>query len=70
MNNIACHGAPGVTNMAGAALWAIDYTLQATTLGIAEFYFHEGVGYKYNYVRLLSVLLQIVRSRPGRRSSP
>ena len=70
MNSIACHGAPGVTNTAGAALWAIDYTLQAATLGIAELYFHEGVGYKYNYVRLLSVLLQIVRSRPGRRSSP
>lgn len=49
-NSIACHGAPGVSNTAGAALWVIDYTLQAATLGITEAYFHEGVGYKYNFV--------------------
>ena len=42
-NSIACHGAPGVSNTAGAALWAIDYTLQAATLGMIEVYFHEGV---------------------------
>lgn len=50
--SIACHGAPGVSNTAGAALWVIDYTLQAATLGITELYFHEGVGFKYNFVGL------------------
>ena len=50
-NSIACHGAPGVSNTAGAALWAIDYTLHAATLGIAEAFFHEGVGYKYNWIQ-------------------
>lgn len=49
-NSIACHGAPGVSNTAGAALWTIDYTLQAATLGIKELFFHEGVGYKYDFV--------------------
>lgn len=49
-NSIACHGAPGVSNTAGAALWVIDYTLFASTIGISELYFHEGVGYKYNFV--------------------
>ena len=49
-NSIACHGAPGVSNTAGAALWVIDYTLQAATLGMSEVYFHEGVGFKYNFV--------------------
>ena len=49
-NSIACHGAPGVSNTAGAALWTIDYTLQAATLGIKELFFHEGVGFKYNFV--------------------
>ena len=55
--SIACHGAPGVSNTAGAALWVVDYTLQAATLGITELYFHEGVGYKYNFVsfQLLSL---------------
>ncbi|KAI0689488.1 glycoside hydrolase family 79 protein [Cerioporus squamosus] len=51
-NSIACHGAPGVSNTAGAALWTIDYTLQAATLGVKELFFHEGIGYKYNFVRL------------------
>ena len=41
-----------MSNTAGIALWAVDYTLQAATLGISEVFFHEGVGYKYNFVRL------------------
>ena len=49
-NSIACHGAPGVSNTAGAALWAIDYALYASTIGISELYFHEGIGYTYNFV--------------------
>ncbi|KAI0355952.1 glycoside hydrolase family 79 protein [Trametes cingulata] len=48
-NSAACHGTPGVSNAAGAALWAIDYMLQAATLGIQEAYFHEGIGYTYNF---------------------
>ncbi|KAI0327551.1 glycoside hydrolase family 79 protein [Cubamyces sp. BRFM 1775] len=48
-NSAACHGSPAVSNTAGAALWAIDYVLQAATLGIQETYFHEGVGYTYNF---------------------
>lgn len=26
-NSFACHGAPGVSNVAGAALWTLDYLL-------------------------------------------
>ncbi|KAK7692779.1 hypothetical protein QCA50_004412 [Cerrena zonata] len=48
--SIACHGAPGVSNTAGAALWVTDYALQAASLGIEETFFHEGIGYKYNFV--------------------
>ncbi|KAI0659696.1 hypothetical protein C8Q70DRAFT_88442 [Cubamyces menziesii] len=49
-NSAACHGSPGVSNTAGAALWAIDYVLEAATLGIQEVYSHEGIGYTYNFV--------------------
>lgn len=41
-NSIACHGAPGVSNTAGAALWVIDYTLQAAVQRMVETFFHEG----------------------------
>jgi len=54
-NSIACHGAPGVSNTAGAALWTIDYTLQAATRGISEVYFHQGIGYKYNFFQPVSL---------------
>jgi hypothetical protein len=50
-NSIACHGAPGVSNTAGAALWGLDYALFAGQLGITRLYFHQGIGYKYNFVR-------------------
>lgn len=51
-NSYACHGAPGVSNTAGAALWALDYTLYASQIGITRVHFHNGIGDKYNLVRL------------------
>ncbi|KAF8485871.1 hypothetical protein DFH94DRAFT_708576 [Russula ochroleuca] len=50
-NSIACHGAPGVSNTAGAALWGLDYALFAGQLGITRLYFHQGIGYKYNFIQ-------------------
>lgn len=42
------HGMPGVSNSAAASLWAIDYVLQAATLGVDTVYLHSGVGYNYS----------------------
>jgi hypothetical protein len=53
-NSYSCHGAPGVSNTAGAALWALDYVLYASQIGISRVHFHEGIGYKYNLVRHLT----------------
>jgi hypothetical protein len=50
-NSFACHGAPGVSNTAGATLWGLDYALYAAQLGITRVYFHQGIGFKYNFVR-------------------
>ncbi|KAI8984835.1 glycoside hydrolase family 79 protein [Trametes punicea] len=69
-NSIACHGAPGVSNTAGAALWAVDYTLQAATLGMKEAYFHEGVGYKYNFIQPITLNRSIVDGSPLNPPSP
>ncbi|THU76556.1 hypothetical protein K435DRAFT_879050 [Dendrothele bispora CBS 962.96] len=56
-NSYACHGAPGVSNVAGAALWALDYALFAKSgLGATRVFFHEGVGYKYNLILILNLL--------------
>jgi hypothetical protein len=51
-NSYACHGAPGVSNTAAATLWALDYAFYAAQLGMTRLYFHQGIGYKYNLVRL------------------
>lgn len=56
-NSYSCHGAPGVSNTAGAALWALDYALYASQLGISRVFFHEGIGYKYNMVRRYCILV-------------
>ncbi|KZP27312.1 glycoside hydrolase family 79 protein [Athelia psychrophila] len=50
-NSYSCHGAPGVSNTAGAALWALDYLLYAPQIGISRVFFHEGIGYKYNLIQ-------------------
>lgn len=42
------HGAPGLSNTAEAAIWAVDYMLQAASLGVSRVHFHNGLGYRYN----------------------
>lgn len=49
-NSFSCHGAPGVSNTAGSALWTLDYALFAAQMGISRVHFHEGIGFKYNLV--------------------
>ncbi|KAG6820481.1 hypothetical protein H0H93_016543 [Arthromyces matolae] len=50
-NSYSCHGAPGVSNTAGASLWTLDYVLYATQAGISTVHFHQGIGYKYNHIQ-------------------
>ncbi|KAJ7052496.1 glycoside hydrolase family 79 protein [Mycena amicta] len=50
-NSYSCHGAPGVSNTAGAALWTLDYALFASQIGASKVFFHEGIGYKYNLIQ-------------------
>ncbi|KAF9812100.1 hypothetical protein IEO21_06383 [Rhodonia placenta] len=63
-NSVACHGAPGVSNTAGAGLWVIDYTLFASTIGIRELYFHEGIGYKYNFIQPVTLNRSTINGSP------
>ena len=43
-----------VSDTAGASLWALDYALYASLIGVERVYFHEGIGYKYNFVSRMS----------------
>jgi hypothetical protein len=54
------HGAANVSNVAGAALWALDYSFYASTPGIERLHYHEGVGFKYNF---LSTIRFMAKSR-------
>ncbi|KAG5638580.1 hypothetical protein H0H81_011800 [Sphagnurus paluster] len=63
-NSYACHGAPGVSNTAGAALWQLDYSLYATQLGIENLFFHHGVGYKYNMIQPVALNWSSLTAEP------
>ncbi|TFK95850.1 hypothetical protein BDV98DRAFT_659521 [Pterulicium gracile] len=53
-NSLSCHGAPGGSSRAGAALRAIDYVLSAVKIGVQQVFFHDGIGYKYNLLLKVS----------------
>jgi len=63
-NSLACHGTPGVSNTAGAALWTLDYTLFASQIGISRLHFHQGVGYKYNLIQPATLTRSILDGSP------
>ncbi|EIN04315.1 hypothetical protein PUNSTDRAFT_108442 [Punctularia strigosozonata HHB-11173 SS5] len=54
-NSYACHGAPGVSNVAGATLWLLDYALHASQIGIERLFFHNGIGFKYNLIQPIAL---------------
>ncbi|VDC07219.1 unnamed protein product [Peniophora sp. CBMAI 1063] len=58
-NSFSCHGAPGISDTAAAALWAIVYTLQAPKVGIERLFFHNGVGFKYNFFQPVTLTRDI-----------
>jgi hypothetical protein len=53
-------GALNVSNTAGAALWAFYYGLFASQIGISRVHFHEGIGYKYSFVRIASPFFHLL----------
>ncbi|KAF8309020.1 glycoside hydrolase family 79 protein [Clavulina sp. PMI_390] len=58
-NSYSCHGAPGVSDTAGAAIWTLDYALQAASTGIRKVFFHDGVGFKYNLIQPVTLYRDI-----------
>ncbi|KAG2360200.1 glycoside hydrolase family 79 protein [Suillus spraguei] len=63
-NSMSCHGAPNVSNTAGAALWLLDYALYATQVGVSRLHFHEGIGYKYNLIQPVTLDYSILDGSP------
>ncbi|KAF5380722.1 hypothetical protein D9757_007094 [Collybiopsis confluens] len=52
------------SNCLGAALWLLDNVFHATQLGVDRFYFHEGVGYKYNFIQPVTLNVSITDGTP------
>ncbi|EJD00646.1 uncharacterized protein FOMMEDRAFT_22402 [Fomitiporia mediterranea MF3/22] len=63
-NSYFSHGAPGVSNAAGAAIWLTDYTLLAASLGVKRMHFHEGVGFRYNLIQPVTLTRSIIDASP------
>ncbi|KAE9403649.1 hypothetical protein BT96DRAFT_936280 [Gymnopus androsaceus JB14] len=59
-NSYSCHGAPGVSNTAGAAIWTLDYAL--FSIGVKQTYFHDGIGFKYNLIQPITLTRSILNA--------
>ncbi|KAF5341744.1 hypothetical protein D9611_001646 [Ephemerocybe angulata] len=55
---------PGVSNVAGAALWTLDYLLSAAQVGISRIFFHQGIGFKYNLIQPVTLTRSKVDGSP------
>ncbi|KDR81787.1 hypothetical protein GALMADRAFT_221653 [Galerina marginata CBS 339.88] len=69
-NSDSCHGIPGVSNTAGAALWTLDHALHASQIGITRLYFHEGVGFKYNLIQPVTLTVSTTDGTPLQKPLP
>ncbi|KAH8650916.1 hypothetical protein BGZ60DRAFT_508900 [Tricladium varicosporioides] len=47
-NSISCQGQLNVSDVFGAALWAVDYVLYMSSLNVSRLYFHAGTPYRYS----------------------
>ncbi|KXN91627.1 hypothetical protein AN958_12479 [Leucoagaricus sp. SymC.cos] len=63
-NSYSCHGAPGVSNTAGAALWSLDYALFSTQIQSSRIFFHEGVGFKYDFIQPVTLTRSTTDATP------
>ncbi|KAL9714254.1 hypothetical protein Ac2012v2_002564 [Leucoagaricus gongylophorus] len=63
-NSFSCHGTPGVSNTAGAALWSLDYALFATQVPVTRVFFHEGIGFKYNFFQPSTLTRSTIDATP------
>jgi hypothetical protein len=46
-NSLSSQGKPGSSNVFGAALWNIDFSLFSASIGIYRVHYHNGVNYNY-----------------------
>jgi hypothetical protein len=58
-NTYSGHGQEGVSNSAAAALWVVDYSLQAAAIGVSTVFYHQGIGYNYSGRSIYGLVLEV-----------
>jgi hypothetical protein len=53
-NNVSCRGQPGVSDVFGSALWAVDYIARAMASGVAGINFHDLIAEPETYSPLVA----------------
>jgi hypothetical protein len=53
-NNVSCRGQPGVSDVFGSALWAVDYITRAMASGVAGLNFHDLIAEPETYSPLVA----------------
>lgn len=63
-NSVACGGAEGVSDVFGAALWALDAVFYAASLGVSRWNFHGGPAGAYTAIAYKSRASSVPDVRP------
>lgn len=67
-NSVSCSGKSGISDTFGAALWGVDYVLQAAALGFRKVYFHLGAQSEYSSFTPVAYDLKGEHLEPGIRA--
>jgi hypothetical protein len=67
-NSVSCSGKSGISDTFGAALWGVDYVLQAAALGFRKVYFHLGAQSEYSSFTPVEYDLKGEHLEPGIRA--
>jgi hypothetical protein len=64
-NSLARQGLPLVSDTFGAALWNVDYSLRAASIGVERLHMHQGVNYRYGSWQPIETNRSVKATKPA-----
>lgn len=64
-NSLARQGLPLVSDTFGAALWNVDFALQAASIGVQRVHMHQGVNYRYGSWQPIETNRSVKATKPA-----
>jgi hypothetical protein len=64
-NSLARQGLPLVSDTFGAALWNVDFSLRAASIGVQRLHMHQGVNYRYGSWQPIQTNRSVKATKPA-----